>query len=175
MGKKCHIVGNSRTCNTSRVPNFGDGVRLFGVQLDISYSSSNSMKKIFSLDCLCTSTPASSSLSSARFLIVENSDRTSIGYLFDGPLGRALERKKESRSEVGVGNWTWPSDVIFNIGDELSSNEWRCCPNIHYKDRQLTLLELLIRKRCRSDIAEVGVTTGGIGAGALIFIIGIDN
>ncbi|KAI3447113.1 hypothetical protein Pfo_003778 [Paulownia fortunei] len=128
MGRKCSHCGNighnSRTCNTSRVPNIGGGVRLFGVQLDISSSSSIPMKKSFSLDCLSCSTPASSSspsspLSSSRAPMNENSHKTSICYLSDGPLGLALERKK------GV-PWTEEEHRKFLMGlEKLGKGDWR--------------------------------------------------
>ncbi|KAI3443655.1 hypothetical protein Pfo_000320 [Paulownia fortunei] len=128
MGRKCSQCGNighnSRTCNTSKGPICG-GVRLFGVQLDISSSSSSiPMKKSFSLDCL-SSTPAlpssspTSSLSSTRVPINEHPDKTYIGYLSDGPLGRAPERKK------GV-PWTEEEHRTFLIGlEKLGKGDWR--------------------------------------------------
>ncbi|KAK4415655.1 Transcription factor KUA1 [Sesamum alatum] len=127
MGRKCSHCGNighnSRTCNTLiRGPNAV--MRLFGVQVDISSSSSSSsipMKKSFSLDCLSSSrpllSPSSSLLSSSRVPIL---DKMSIGYLSDGPLGpRAPERKK------GV-PWTEDEHRTFLIGlEKLGKGDWR--------------------------------------------------
>ena len=96
MGRKCSHCGNighnSRTCTTYRETAVG-GLRLFGVQLDIS-SSSVAMKKSFSMDCLSSARPSSPSPSSSRVSIDENSDKTSIDYLSDGLMGRSPERKK---------------------------------------------------------------------------------
>lgn len=100
MGRKCSHCGNighnSRTCTAYR-GNFNGGLRLFGVQLDLS-SSSVTLKKSFSMDCLYPSSSASSSpassLSSSRISIDENSDKAAIGYLSDGLIGRPQERKK---------------------------------------------------------------------------------
>lgn len=95
MGRKCSHCGtighNSRTCTSLRGATTSFvGLRLFGVQLD----STNcvSIKKSFSMDSLPSS--SSSSFSSSRLTIDENSDRTSFGYLSDGLLARAQERKK---------------------------------------------------------------------------------
>ncbi|KAL3829973.1 hypothetical protein ACJIZ3_018775 [Penstemon smallii] len=133
MGRKCSHCGNighnSRTCNFSK-GTVNSGVRLFGVQLDISSSSSSSfsssIKKCFSLDCLSTipassSSPSSSSLSSiSRVPISEYSDKTSInGYLSDCPLSGAPERKK------GV-PWTEEEHRMFLIGlEKLGKGDWR--------------------------------------------------
>ncbi|KAG8367257.1 hypothetical protein BUALT_Bualt16G0053700 [Buddleja alternifolia] len=126
MGRKCSHCGNighnSRTCNASKGPIGGVGVRLFGVQLDIislsnSDSSSIPMKKSFSLESL--SSPSSSSLTSSLGPINENSDKTSFGYLSDGPLARALERKK------GV-PWTEEEHRTFLMGlEKLGKGDWR--------------------------------------------------
>ncbi|XVF49033.1 hypothetical protein PTKIN_Ptkin03bG0236300 [Pterospermum kingtungense] len=134
MGRKCSHCGNighnSRTCTTYTVTAMG-GLRLFGVQLDISSSSSSvAMKKSFSMDCLSSSSaspnsspsPAasSSSLSSSRVSIDENSDKTSFnGYLSDGLMGRSPERKK------GV-PWTEEEHRIFLVGlEKLGKGDWR--------------------------------------------------
>ena len=98
MGRKCSHCGNvghnSRTCITFRGA-FSGGLKLFGVQLDLSVVS---MKKSFSMDCLypssSSSSSPSSSLSSSRISLDENSDRTTFGYLSDGLIGRPQERKK---------------------------------------------------------------------------------
>ncbi|XP_012076903.2 transcription factor MYBS3 [Jatropha curcas] len=130
MGRKCSHCGNighnSRTCTTYRA-----GLRLFGVQLDLSSSSSSSssstslslaMKKSFSMDCLSSSPSPSSSLCSSRVSIEDNppvSDRTSSGYLSDGLIGRAQEKKK------GV-PWTEEEHRTFLIGlERLGKGDWR--------------------------------------------------
>lgn len=103
MGRKCSHCGkeghNSRTCTSNR-GTFAGGLKLFGVQLDLS-SSSVVMKRSFSMDCLYSSSPSSlssppSSLSSSRISTDENSDKTRIGYLSDGLTARVRpqERKK---------------------------------------------------------------------------------
>lgn len=100
MGRKCSHCGNighnSRTCTYRET--FAGGLRLFGVQLDLS-SSSFALKKSFSVDCLyqpssSSPTSPSSSMSSSRISIDENSDKTTIGYLSDGLICRPQERKK---------------------------------------------------------------------------------
>lgn len=105
MGRKCSHCGNighnSRTCSSFRSTVSSSssfvGVRLFGVQLDSSCVT-NMIKKSFSMDSFPTSTssPSSSSFSSSRITnnIDDNSDRTSIGYLSDGLIVRAQDRKK---------------------------------------------------------------------------------
>lgn len=103
MGRKCSHCGNnghnSRTCNSQRgILGGGGGVRLFGVQI---YIASSPMKKSFSMDCLSSSynyntssSPSSSSSSSSLLCIEETPEKISSGYLSDGLLGRAQERKK---------------------------------------------------------------------------------
>ncbi|KAK9275864.1 hypothetical protein L1049_023137 [Liquidambar formosana] len=127
MGRKCSHCGNighnSRTCSTYRGTTFG-GLRLFGVQLDIASSPSIAMmKKSFSMDCLPTSLASSpspsSSLSSSRISIDENSEKSSIAYLSDGLMGHAQERKK------GV-PWTEEEHQTFLIGlEKLGKGDWR--------------------------------------------------
>ncbi|XWS69995.1 hypothetical protein CRYUN_Cryun03dG0011200 [Craigia yunnanensis] len=125
MGRKCSHCGNighnSRTCTTYRATAV-EGLRLFGVQLDLS-SSSVAIKKSFSMDCLSSASPSSpspsSSLSSSIVSIDENSDKTSIGYLSDGLMGRSPERKK------GV-PWTEEEHRIFLLGlEKLGRGDWR--------------------------------------------------
>ncbi|KAK3004582.1 hypothetical protein RJ639_018543 [Escallonia herrerae] len=133
MGRKCSHCGNmghnSRTCTTYRGTGaFGTaGLRLFGVQLDVPSSSSSSsspvamLKKSFSMDCLPSSpTPSvSSSLSSSLPSISESPDKSSVGYLSDGLLGRAQERKK------GV-PWTEEEHRTFLLGlEKLGKGDWR--------------------------------------------------
>lgn len=124
MSRKCSHCGNighnSRTCTYRET--FAGGLRLFGVQLDLS--SSFALKKSFSVDCLyqpssSSPTSPSSSLSSSRISIDENSDKTTIGYLSDGLLCRPQERKK------GV-PWTEEEHRTFLIGlEKLGKGDWR--------------------------------------------------
>ena len=119
MGRKCSHCGNighnSRTCTNFRGSSAAGfvgttpphGFRLFGVQVHhhdqvlSSVSSFNAMnmmmKKSFSMDCLPTSSASSSSPSSSRISIDnEHSDhhKAPIGYLSDGLICRAQDRKK---------------------------------------------------------------------------------
>ncbi|KAJ6381905.1 hypothetical protein OIU77_030541 [Salix suchowensis] len=121
MGRKCSHCSNtghnSRTCTTYRAAVAG-GLRLFGVQLDIS-SSSSAMKKSFSVDCLPSSSSQSSSLCSSRVSIDDNSDKTSVDYLSDVLLGPVQTRKK------GV-PWTEEEHRAFLIGlEKLGKGDWR--------------------------------------------------
>ncbi|KAJ8766922.1 hypothetical protein K2173_011740 [Erythroxylum novogranatense] len=125
MGRKCSHCGNmghnSRTCSSSRGNKIiGGGLRLFGVQLQLDFSSIASLpiKKSFSVDSLSAS---SSSLCSSRVSIDENSDKTSVslGYLSDGLIGREQEKKK------GV-PWTEEEHRAFLIGlEKLGKGDWR--------------------------------------------------
>ncbi|KAF5743044.1 putative Myb-like transcription factor family protein [Tripterygium wilfordii] len=130
MGRKCSHCGNtghnSRTCTIYRGTNnsfdAAGGVRLFGVQLDMSNSSSSSccssvvMKKSLSMDSLYSSPSSCSSLCSSRD---ENSEKINIGYLSDGLIGRAQERKK------GV-PWTEEEHRSFLAGlEKLGKGDWR--------------------------------------------------
>jgi len=126
MGRKCSHCGNvghnSRTCTTYR-GTFSGGLKLFGVQLDLSSLSVAAMKKSFSMDCLfpssSSSSSPSSSFSSSRISLDDNCDRTSFGYLSDGLLGRPQERKK------GV-PWTEEEHRTFLMGlDKLGKGDWR--------------------------------------------------
>lgn len=100
MGRKCSHCGNighnSRTCISYKGTVVG-GLRLFGVQLDLS-SSSIAMKKSFSMESLpsslASSPSPSSSLCSSRVSMDENSDKAMNGYLSDGLIARSQERKK---------------------------------------------------------------------------------
>jgi len=97
MGRKCSHCGNighnSRTCSSFRATFVG--VRLFGVQIHISNSSSLTIKKSFSMDSLLSSS-STSSFSSSRISIDDHPEKSSIGYLSDsdGLIVRAQDRKK---------------------------------------------------------------------------------
>ncbi|XP_061964626.1 transcription factor MYBS3-like [Populus nigra] len=121
MGRKCshcwNIGHNSRTCTTYRAAVAG-GVRLFGVQLDIS-SPSAAMRKSFSVDCLPSSSSPSSSLCSSRVSIDDSSDKPSVDYLSDVLLGPVQARKK------GV-PWTEEEHRTFLMGlEKLGKGDWR--------------------------------------------------
>ncbi|KAF7830476.1 transcription factor MYBS3 [Senna tora] len=133
MGRKCSYCGNlghnSRTCNSY---NRG-GLKIFGVQLDPSSSSSPStynfsIKRSFSMDCFPSShtslSPPSSSSSSPNSLLEpihhDNSDhKMSDAYLPNDLITRTQERKK------GVA-WTEEEHRIFLIGlKKLGKGDWR--------------------------------------------------
>ncbi|KAF5788568.1 putative transcription factor MYB-related family [Helianthus annuus] len=135
MGRKCSHCGNighnSRTCTTynrgnanSTIGGGGGGLRLFGVQLDSPHSMV--MKKCLSMDCLPSSSllPASvspsSSLSSSRVSINDLTDKNmSVGYLSDGLIARAQERKK------GL-PWSEDEHRRFLAGlEKLGKGDWR--------------------------------------------------
>lgn len=100
MARKCSYCGtnghNARTCNSPRSVVGAGGLRLFGVQLQVA----SPIKKSFSTECLSSSSyyPASSSSSpsssSSLASIEQNTDKASNGYLSDGLVDRAQERKK---------------------------------------------------------------------------------
>ncbi|OEL23995.1 Transcription factor DIVARICATA [Dichanthelium oligosanthes] len=147
MARKCSSCGNnghnSRTCSGhgGRVlkengGGGGGGVRLFGVQLHVG-SSSSPMKKCFSMECLSSEAPpayyaaaalnlaansSSPSVSSSSSLVSveETAEKmTTNGYLSDGLMGRAQERKK------GV-PWTEDEHRRFLAGlEKLGKGDWR--------------------------------------------------
>ncbi|MTV28270.1 Myb family transcription factor, partial [Nitriliruptoraceae bacterium ZYF776] len=106
----------------------GGGLRLFGVQLDSPHSMV--MKKCLSMDCFPSSSPlpasashspSSSSLSSSRVSLNDlNSEKNvSVGYLSDGLIARAQERKK------GL-PWSEDEHRRFLIGlEKLGKGDWR--------------------------------------------------
>ncbi|XP_010915341.2 transcription factor KUA1 isoform X1 [Elaeis guineensis] len=124
MARKCSYCGNnghnSRTCSSPRSLVGAGGLRLFGVQLQVA----SPIKKSFSMECLSSSSyPASSSSSpsssSSLASIEENTDKTSNGYLSDGLVDRAQERKK------GV-PWTEEEHRTFLAGlEKLGKGDWR--------------------------------------------------
>ncbi|PWA73201.1 zinc finger, CCHC-type, Myb domain, Homeodomain-like protein [Artemisia annua] len=141
MGRKCSHCGNighnSRTCTSYNRGNVnstvlvggggGGGLRLFGVQLDSPHSMV--MKKCLSMDCFPSSSPLpasashspTSSLSSSRISLNDlNSDKNmSIGYLSDGLIARAQERKK------GL-PWSEDEHRRFLTGlEKLGKGDWR--------------------------------------------------
>ncbi|CAO2174928.1 unnamed protein product [Urochloa humidicola] len=115
----------------------GAGVRLFGVQLHAG-SLSSPMKKCFSMECLSSAAPpayyaaalaaaaannnsSSPSVSSSSSLVSveETAEKVTNGYLSDGLMGRAQERKK------GV-PWTEDEHRRFLAGlEKLGKGDWR--------------------------------------------------
>ncbi|CAN4096463.1 unnamed protein product [Withania somnifera] len=139
MGRKCSHCGyighNSRTCSTLKcaisASNFIGGLRLFGVQLDNSNSSSihhhNNFKKSFSLDSfslinghLSSSSPSASLNESYEKSTTTTTSINNNGYLSDATLvGCVGERKK------GV-PWTEEEHRKFLIGlEKLGKGDWR--------------------------------------------------
>ncbi|KAF7813918.1 transcription factor MYBS3-like [Senna tora] len=117
MVRKCSHCGkighNSRTCTSLR------GLRLFGVQLDASSSSVTiPIKKSLSMESLPSSSASSSSSSSSSFC--HSSDhRASVGYVSDGLIDAAQDRRK------GVA-WTEEEHRRFLIGlEKLGKGDWR--------------------------------------------------
>lgn len=149
MARKCSSCGNnghnSRTCSGhGRTTVFenggggaGGGVRLFGVQLHVG-SSPMAMKKCFSMECLSSrsssvapayyaaaalaatnSNSPSASSSSSLVSVEEAPEKMTNGYLSDGLMGRAQERKK------GV-PWTEDEHRRFLAGlEKLGKGDWR--------------------------------------------------
>ncbi|CAM0880171.1 unnamed protein product [Alopecurus aequalis] len=132
MARKCSSCGhnghNSRTCSGNTG---GGGLRLFGVQLHVGAAP---LKKSFSMECLSSSASAyyaaaavvaasnsSSSVSSSSSLVSveETAEKMGQGYLSDGLMGRAQERKK------GV-PWTEDEHRRFLAGlEKLGKGDWR--------------------------------------------------
>ncbi|KAK1550712.1 hypothetical protein Q3G72_023527 [Acer saccharum] len=137
MGRKCSHCGNvghnSRTCTAYRGAAAASdvavgGLRIFGVHLDVSSSSSSSsipsmMKKSFSMDCFPSSSSSSpsSSLSTTLVTIDEDHNKTSInGYLSDGLMTARTQEKKK-----GVA-WTEEEHRTFLMGlEKLGKGDWR--------------------------------------------------
>jgi SHAQKYF class myb-like DNA-binding protein len=137
MARKCSSCGhnghNSRTCsgNNGGGGGGGGGLRLFGVQLHVGAAP---LKKSFSMECLSSSASAyyaaaavvaasnsSSSVSSSSSLVSveESAEKMGHGYLSDGLMGRAQERKK------GV-PWTEDEHRRFLAGlEKLGKGDWR--------------------------------------------------
>ncbi|KAG8067413.1 hypothetical protein GUJ93_ZPchr0005g14478 [Zizania palustris] len=133
MARKCSSCGinghNSRTCSGQRrlenssSSGGGGGLKLFGVQLQVA---SSPLKMCLSVDCLPSSayygagsSVSSSSSSSSLLSIDENAERVSSGYLSDGLMGRARERKK------GV-PWSEEEHRMFLAGlGKLGRGDWR--------------------------------------------------
>lgn len=118
MARKCSSCGNnghnSRTCTGQRrLQESGGGgaggVRLFGVQLHVGGAP---LKKCFSMECLSSPSPSPSpayyaavaaaasnssptvSSSSSLVSVEEAGEKMANGYLSDGLMARAQERKK---------------------------------------------------------------------------------
>ncbi|KAK1661994.1 hypothetical protein QYE76_050153 [Lolium multiflorum] len=133
MARKCSSCGhnghNSRTCSGNNGGGGGGGgLRLFGVQLQVGAAP---LKKSFSMECLSSSayyaaaavaaSNSSSSVSSSSSLVSveENAEKMGHGYLSDGLMGRAQERKK------GV-PWTEDEHRRFLAGlEKLGKGDWR--------------------------------------------------
>ncbi|MQL80451.1 hypothetical protein Taro_012900 [Colocasia esculenta] len=196
MGRRCSHCGNnghnSRTCSSYRSTaggGGGGGLRLFGVQLQMDAST---MKKSFSLECLPSSSAAAaaaaatavggaypssapsfpsssspSSSSSSLASIEEAADKVASGYLSDGLMGRAQERKK------GV-PWTEEEHRTFLVGlEKLGKGDWRGISRYFVTSRTPTQVashaqkyflrqtSLTKKKKCRSSLFDVVGSCGG--------------
>ncbi|KAJ3693839.1 hypothetical protein LUZ60_009319 [Juncus effusus] len=137
MARKCSSCGNSghnsRTCNGLQTGNI-EGLRLFGVQLQIGNNTNNNsstfMKKCLSMESLFSPSPClpvscssscspSASSSSSLVSTDEAQERLSNGYLSEGLIGRTQERKK------GI-PWTEEEHRQFLAGlEKLGKGDWR--------------------------------------------------
>ena len=133
MARKCSSCGhnghNSRTCSGNS--GGGGGLRLFGVQLHVGAAP---LKKSFSMECLSSSASAyyaaaavvaasnsSSSVSSSSSLVSveETAEKMGHGYLSDGLMGRAQERKKGEFAYLFLEQFVGPvylSDTLDSLG-----------------------------------------------------------
>ncbi|XP_038884380.1 probable transcription factor At5g61620 isoform X2 [Benincasa hispida] len=114
MVRKCSHCGNvghnSRTCTSQN--HRGTKFKLFGVQLHNEPTAL--LKKTISLDSLPSSSSSSTSLSSSS-----SSEKLSTGYLSDGLITKAHERKK------GV-PWSEEEHRVFLVGlEKLGKGDWR--------------------------------------------------
>lgn len=125
MVRRCSHCGNnghnSRTCSSSSTK-AGRGLRLFGVQLQVT-SPSSPMKKNFSLDCLSSScctvsnSPSSSSSSTSLVCVDEAAQKMSNGYL------SACLRTQEKKKGVP---WSEEEHKAFLTGlHKLGKGDWR--------------------------------------------------
>uniref|UniRef100_A0ACD5VGN0 Uncharacterized protein n=1 Tax=Avena sativa TaxID=4498 RepID=A0ACD5VGN0_AVESA len=184
MARKCSSCGhnghNSRTCsgnNGAGGGGSGGGLRLFGVQLHVGAAP---LKKSFSMECLSSSASAyyaaaavvaasnsSSSVSSSSSLVSveESAEKMGHGYLSDGLMGRAQERKK------GV-PWTEDEHRRFLAGlEKLGKGDWRGISRHFVATRTPTQVAShaqkyflrqagLAQKKRRSSLFDVAEKTG---------------
>ncbi|KAI4316536.1 hypothetical protein L6164_024512 [Bauhinia variegata] len=132
MGKKCSYCGNmghnSRTCNTTQSER--GGLKLFGVQLELSSSSSPlsfALKRSFSMDYLPSSRTSLSapsfSSSASRFAVNETSDGMCDRHDYLSSNYGIIERTQERKKGVP---WTEEEHRIFLMGlEKLGKGDWR--------------------------------------------------